>query len=683
MRFRSIPLFAIVLFGACHDKGVELKGDSAQVFGATAYDVSPPLRDLAALPRPLLTRELDEMEPVRPNPHVDRLNRVPVTPSADIVQGLAGLVAIPPPVQDFEGQGAGLAGTAFGGYPPDTDGAVGPNHYVQVVNTSVAVFSKTGTVMMGPMSTSMVWTGFPGICATDGFGDGVVRYDQLADRWVISQFAFTLSGGNPVAPFIQCIAISTTGDPTGTYARYQYSFNSDLNDYPKIALWPDGYYITYNMFADASSFSTSRVCAMDRTKMLAADPNATTQCFDTGPNYFGILVADLDGKTKPPAGAPAHMIALDTSTSLAYWQLHIDFATPANSTLSATPQSIAVSNFTTLCNGGGCVPAKGGETLGSLGDRAMNRFVYRTFNDHESLLLSHSVSAGTSGGVRWYEVRDATTPTLFQSGTFAPDTTYRWMPSIAMDAVGEIALLYTQSSSTSFPSIKFTARAATDPLGTMGYSEGTLQAGTGAQKNGGGRWGDYASLNIDPTDDCTFWATHEYYATSTANNVWSTRIGSFVLPGCSTFAIAKPSDETVAQGSSMTYPITTTTTAGTAQTVAMTATGLPTGVTATFNPPSIQSGATTQITLSAGSDAALGSATYQVVGTGTVAALTNDVALTVTPVEHLDAGISDGGNSGGGGGGGCCQTSNGEQPLGTFALGTALVFAWRRRRARA
>jgi len=695
MRFRIAALLALTL-SACHDAPVGSSADSAvaQVYQATAFDVSPPLRDIAKLPRVVRTRDLDEMEKVMPNPHVGRLNRPPVGPSkaARIVQDHLGPLAIPAPVVSFEGQGAGLPNTNVGGYPPDTDGAVGPNHYVQVVNTSLAVFSKTGTVMMGPMDTSMVWSGFAGICSTDGFGDGVVKYDQLADRWVVSQFAFALANGSPNAPFIQCIAISTSPDPTGTYTRYQFSFDADLNDYPKIAMWPDAYYLTYNIFGNAQSFSTSRVCAMDRAKMIAGDVAATTQCFDTGPNFFGLLVADLDGKSQPATGSPAHVIALDSSTDLAYWQLHVDFTTPANSSLSATPQSITITDFTPYCNGGqGCVPAKGGESLDSLADRAMNRFVYRRFADHEAMLLSHSVQIGNAatppGGIRWYELRDGTTPTVFQSGTFQPDATIRWMPSIAMDASGDIALGYTQSSAAVFPSIKYTARAPSDPPGTMGFGEGTLATGTGSQQNGGSRWGDYASLNIDPTDDCTFWLTHEYYASVTpSKNVWSTRVGSFVLPGCAAFILTQPDPESVAQGASMTYTITTATTAGAAQSVALSATGLPAGVTATFAPASVQSGGTTQVTLTADATATLGAASYQVVGTGATSMSMASVALTVTALQAAPDAGGDNGDAGGGGGGtksgGCCGVSGGGSPVGTTILvvGVAFVIARRRRR---
>jgi len=256
---RLAPLIALALIAGCHDPqstSAPAAADGAVVFNAQGYDVSPPLRELAKLPRRERPAnvELGEMEEVKPNPWAWRLHAAETDHSGEaVMQRVAGPAAISPTTANFEGQGAGLAGTNVGGYPPDTDGAVGPNHYVQVVNTSLAVFSKTGTVMMGPMDTSMVWSGFAGICATNGFGDGIVKYDQLADRWVISQFAFAISGQDPVPPFIECVAISTSPDPMGTYTRYQYSFNNNLNDYPKIAMWPDAYYLTYNIFPNGTS----------------------------------------------------------------------------------------------------------------------------------------------------------------------------------------------------------------------------------------------------------------------------------------------------------------------------------------------------------------------------------------------------------------------------------------------
>jgi hypothetical protein len=312
----------------------------------------------------------------------------------------------------------------------------------------------------------------------------------------------------------------------------------------------------------------------------------------------------------------------------------------------------------------------------------MNRFVYRRFADHESLLLSHSVTAGTGGGgIRWYELRTPATPTVFQQGTFAPDTAYRWIPSIAMDAAGGIAVIYTVSSSTINPSIRFAARAATDPAGTFGTAESPIVAGTGAQ-TGINRWGDYSALNIDPVDDCTFWGTHEYHGAAGQGN-WRTRVASFILPSCGSFALPNAADETVAQHGMATYPIPSMTTAGAPQALTLTATGLPAGVTATFTPATVMSGDTAMINLTADDTAPLGLAHYTIAATSPTSSAMIDVALTVTAPAAPDAGNGGGGSNDGGGehGGGCCESSRGDSPLGSIAIaGLVLGIGLRRRR---
>jgi hypothetical protein len=165
----------------------------------------------------------------------------------------------------------------------------------------------------------------------------------------------------------------------------------------------------------------------------------------------------------------------------------------------------------------------------------MYRLAYRNFGTHESLVVNHSVTVGsnkgTSVGIRWYEIRDPNgTPTVFQEGTFAPDSSFRWMGSIAMDNVGDIALGYSLSSSSVFPSIAYTGRVPTDPLGTM-EGENIVKAGGGSQVKSFIRWGDYSAMVIDPVDDCTFWYTTEYIA-STGSFNWSTEITSFKFPRC-------------------------------------------------------------------------------------------------------------------------------------------------------
>jgi hypothetical protein len=437
------------------------------------------------------------------------------------VQSAPGPADAPSLITQFEGMGAGLPGFQIMAAPPDTDGDIGPTHYVQIVNSSFTIFNRTGTVALGPMLTKTLWNGFSGACANTNDGDGIVRYDRIADRWVISQFS--VNGGN--GPFFQCIAVSATADPTGAYNRYQFTFDN-FNDYPKIGLWPDAYYISFNMFGPGG-FIGSRVCAFDRAKMVAGMA-ATEQCFDTTNQFGGLLPSDLDGATMPPAGAPNFVVALDV-TALDFWRFHVDFATPANSRFTG-PTTIPINAYTPLCNGGNCVQQPGTtQLLDSLADRLMNRVVYRRFSDHEAMLVSHSVAVGAGGGVRWYELRaPSATPVMFQQGTYAPDSAYRWMGSLAFDSGGDIGLGFAVSSSTINPGIRFTGRLATDAPGIMGQGEAVVVNGGGSQGPNLPRWGDYSSMNIDPTDDCTFWYTQEYEANNGTFN-WHTRIAAFTL----------------------------------------------------------------------------------------------------------------------------------------------------------
>jgi hypothetical protein len=331
--------------------------------------------------------------------------------------------------------------------------------------------------------------------------------------------------------------VSTTSDATGTYNRYSFSYGTtQFNDYPKLSVWPDAYYITFNIFNNAQTFAGAKLCAYNRTAMLNGTA-ATQQCFQLSTSFGGVLPGDVDGATAPPAGAPAPFLNFG-SNSLNLWRFHVDFANSANTTLTG-PTNLPVNAFTEACGGGSCIQQPGtNNQLDSLADRLMYRLAYRNFTGHESLVVNHSVKvSGTKRsqvvGVRWYELRSVTsgTPSVFQQGTYAPnDGTSRWMGSIAMDKVGNIAVGYSASSSSVFPGIRFTARAATDPLGTLG-AETTLLAGAASQTGTLHRWGDYSALTVDPTDDCTFFYTNEYEKVNGSFN-WSTRIASFKLTGC-------------------------------------------------------------------------------------------------------------------------------------------------------
>jgi hypothetical protein len=379
-----------------------------------------------------------------------------------------------------------------------------------------------------------LWTGFGGNCETSNEGDPLVLYDKLANRWVLSQYAFATDSSGNTSGYLQCVAVSTSSDATGSYNRYSFTAAS-LPDYSKLGVWPDAYYLSSNMLG-AISFNGARVCALDRANMLIGAA-ATQQCFQQSSSIFGLLPSDLDGTTPPPAGSPNYFVNLRSSTTLGLWKFHVDWTTPANTTFTG-PTSITVTSYTQACSGGACIPQPSpGNQLASLGDRLMYRLAYRNFGDHESLVLNHSVTAGAVVGIRWYELRSpGGTPTVYQQSTYQPDSSYRWMGSIAMDGSGDIALGYSISSSSMNPSISYTGRQPTDTLSTMG-TEKSIFAGAGAEtgtfSNGmtANRWGDYTSLSVDPVDDCTFWYTNQYYSTNGVYT-WSTRIASFKFPTC-------------------------------------------------------------------------------------------------------------------------------------------------------
>jgi hypothetical protein len=433
-----------------------------------------------------------------------------------------------------------------------------------------------------------------------------------------------------------CVGVSVTPDPTGQYYRYSFNYGSvNFPDYPKLAVWPDAYYLTLNFFAGGTTFTGAGVAALDRTRMLTGQP-ATQQLFTTSSTYGGLLPATVDGTTAPPTGAPNYDISLGAdNTHLAAWQFHVDWTTPANSTF-AGPSTIAVPAFTELCNGGTCVPQAGTrQQLDSLADRLMYRLPYRNFGDHQSIVLNHSVAAGQSGGVRWYELRiSGGNPVLYQQGTYAPDANYRWMGSIAMDGSGDIGLGFSLSGASRTPGIHYTGRLAGDALGSMNQGEGVVIDGAGSQNGNLSRWGDYSAITVDPVDGCTFWYTNEYIP-STGSFNWKTRVGTFRLPGCgatpSDFSIsANPSSMSAPQGGSAASTIATTVTSGSAQSVTLSATGLPAGTTAGFSPNPINSGSSSTLTLSVGSATATGTYTVTVTGTGSSATHSTTVSLTVT-----------------------------------------------------
>ena len=493
------------------------------------HDVTRPLREIPVIP-PRTDRESPHPPlPVRGGPAAGP--RLP-DPSLQTTAPNAGAIT---PLVSFDG-----IGNTAGVLPPDTNGDVGPQHYVQWVNLSFAVYRKSdGAVLYGPADGSTLWNGFGGACQSSNDGDPIVLYDERADRWLMSQFALP---NFPSGPYYQCLAVSTSGDPTGSWYRYAFSF-SKLNDYPKFGVWSDGYYMSINQFSNCTIFGCNwageGVVVFERAHMLIG-ATARGVYFDLASNSAlgGMLPADLDGPAAPPAGAPNYFMQFDDQPDqLQLWAFHVDWTNTANSTFTRKallPTSPFDSN---MCGGSrNCIPQPGTTAkIDAIADRLMYRLQYRNFGDHESLVTNHTVDANGAdrGGVRWYEVRNpGGAPSIYQQGTFAPaDTLSRWMGSAAMDSAGNIGLGYSAVNSLTFPAIRFTGRLAGDPAGTMTVTESDLRIGTGSQTHSSGRWGDYSMLAVDPSDGCTFWYTTEYYS-GTSSAGWKTNIGSFTLGNC-------------------------------------------------------------------------------------------------------------------------------------------------------
>jgi hypothetical protein len=543
------------------------------------FDISPPLRDIAPLPisetgpigRMMADPESDLAGPLGPQ-DVDRM----------VQRSVGGERELPAPLTSFDGP-SNLAGVS----PPDPVGDVGPNHYVAMSNLYFQIYNKTGASLYGPAANNTLWSGFGGDCETDNDGDPIVLYDQLSDRWILTQF--TSSGST----YFNCVAVSTSADPTGSYYRYAFSTGTNFPDYPKYGVWPDGLYISTREFANGSSFAGIGAYAIDRAQLVAGNPSPTVVSFlitasAAGGAYNigdGLLPGDMDGTTPPPAGSPNYYVgSMDNGgqysapqDALTLWSFTADFVTPANSTFILT-DTIPIASFDTQfsgCSGRSCIPQPGTSTkldILSYRQRPLHRLAYRNFGTHESLVTNQSVEAATNvAGVRWWEIRDPYgSPFIYQEGTYAPGVTdgvHRWMGSIAMDQSGNMALGYSASNGTStYPSSWYTGRLADDPLGTMPQGEDSFIDGTGSQ-TGSSRWGDYTSMNVDPVDDCTFWYVNEYLPTSSSVG-WRLRIGSFVFPSCGGGGCTtNPSSVNVTPNGPLTLC------AGTGQTLTATATG--------------------------------------------------------------------------------------------------------------
>lgn len=468
--------------------------------------------------------------------------------SDNIEQTTMGTRSPVPIVASFDGLGVGFAGTEPAPSQPfrnpsDNSLAVGPNHIVQIVNSRFAVFTKkgamfdtTGKVVKGSIGTNDIWKGFGGRCEPRTNGDAVVRYDQLAQRWLFVMPIFRRDSSDAVTPYSMCYAVSQGPDPLGPYYRYEFK-RKLFPDYPRPAIWPDGYYVPTST---GDEVIQKHACVVDRAKMLRGEP-ATEQCVVIDSVNF-LNNADIDGSGLPPAGAPNVVLAaggtqlrkiFDDSVIYA-WDFHVDWKDPSKTTLT-NRRVIPVAPYHYLCDGQltNCVPQPGTDRrLDAQGDKIMQRVVYRNINGRESIVALHSINTKAGGGgVRWYEFRfDAQRRlTLYQQGTYAPDSLYRWMPSIGIDASGNIGMGYSFGGTPHFAGQRFAARLATDARGTLGFHETVLIEGAASQTTTL-RWEDYTQLAMDPSDDCTFWYVGDYLKKDATT--YSTRIGAFRIPGC-------------------------------------------------------------------------------------------------------------------------------------------------------
>ncbi len=530
---------------------------SPKFSNAVAFDVSPALRNLPPRIKSsgLPSNFVQEIRPERGPVAVD--HGFSGDTAVQLSQPTA-VSAIPATLANFEGLSNQDNFNTFGFRvnPGDPNGAVGPNHYVEMINLVFGVYSKTGTLLVGPVDTGTLWSGFAIPDCTDPSGDPVVLYDQFMDRWLLSQF--TTRGPT----YYNCVAVSTTGDPTGSYFRYAFTTGVNFPDYPKYGVWTDSYVITTREFGPTTEYGIG-VYALEKNKMINGQPARSVRFFIDGndPSLLplvgdGLLPANIDGKQKPMTDAAIPLVGTQddgagyggTFDALNIWDLLVKWRSTPIATLSLNTQ-LPTAAFDSIfpCSPGSrdCLPQPGivnpAQYLDILSyrQRPTWRLAYRNFKAYEALVTNQSVEASPGvAGVRWYEIRrTAGSYSLFQQGTFAPgDGVHRWMGSIAEDKNGDMALGYSVVNGVDvFPGIRYTGRLAGDPAGQMTLGEGVVIDGSGVQTTLNSRWGDYTSMNVDPIDDCTFWYVNEYYtaagqASSAAG--WQTRIASFKLPGC-------------------------------------------------------------------------------------------------------------------------------------------------------
>lgn len=412
------------------------------------------------------------------------------------------------------------------------------------MNLSFAIYDRAGTKLYGPANTNTIWNGFGGPCQSTNNGDPVVLYDRAADRFLISQFALP---NYPSGPFYECIAVSQGPNPL-TSGWYRYAFlvsNTKMNDYPKLAVWPDGYYMSMNQFNQTTlSWGGAGAVVFERSAMLTGGLARSIyfDLYSVNANLGGMLPSDWDGGTAnpPPSNTPNIFAEIDDNAwgysddQIWLWQFQTNWGTPASSTFTSLGTLPTAAFDTNMCGyARACIPQPGTSAkLDALSDRLMFRMPYRNFGTHQSMVLNHTVDTNGAdlAGIRWYELRNTGSGwSIHQSATYAPaDGQHRWLGSIALNDIGDIALAYSVSGSAVSPSLRFTSRAAADPLGTMSQPETSIVAGSGYQTHSAARWGDYAHMSQDPSEPATLWFTGEY-TNSASSASWKTRIAKLVL----------------------------------------------------------------------------------------------------------------------------------------------------------